>query len=402
MGSEKSGGAEVLMMQTVKLLRERGVEVDVFTSHHVKDRKVTPLRYINHNQCRASLRHKLREFQPDVAHVHNLYHALSPGILAELAACKKVRPLRVVLTAHDYHLACPNSGAMWYSSNNAVNLADRTRLRSLAYLLSRRWDRRGWAHSLLKLLQHVWNYRICNRRSAIDIVVSPSQFMHDIMHAAGVNSIHLPYPSPLVSKSILGQRSDQLTLLFAGRVEPEKGVAEFLECLPNEWPFDFIIVGNGSELERCQRVCNRRRIAERVTFTGRLSHDETLRAISQSHVLVLPSLWWENYPLSLLEALAMGTNILVSDCGGMREVVQVAGTGFKFVPSNQASLRDAIVGIHHQFAQGTLNSFTLSNELSQRDESWYIGKLMNLYRCDETDSTAFCQAAKQPAAGVIR
>src|SRR5207253_3285398 len=99
---ETGGGAEVILAQTIALLRRRGIVVDTFTSTDLASPRRTPLRYVDNPLARRALAAKLRAFRPDIVHLHNYYHVLSPGILVALERYKKRNPLRVVMTAHDY------------------------------------------------------------------------------------------------------------------------------------------------------------------------------------------------------------------------------------------------------------------------------------------------------------
>ena len=128
-------------------------------------------------------------------------------------------------------------------------------------------------------------------------------------------------------------------------------------------------------------MCRRRDLTDLVEFTGPLPHEQTLRHIRRSHVLVLPSLWYENAPLSLLEALAAGTNILTSDLGGMRETVETAGVGFTMTAGDPASLGEALDRIERAHAGGTLNDFDVSHLLESRSENAYTDALLELYQC---------------------
>jgi glycogen synthase len=101
--------------------------------------------------------------------------------------------------------------------------------------------------------------------------------------------------------------------------------------------------------------------------------------MAAAHVLVQPSLLFENYPLSLIEALSVGTNVLVADYGGMREMVVDSGVGYLFQPTDPASLRTAWTRIRDAFTAGTLNSFDVAPFLAQRDEQTYRDTLLRLY-----------------------
>ena len=371
------GGAEVLMDTTVSLLRDRGVDVELFTGDDVPAMRRTPLGYLDSSRARRALATRLERFDPDVVHLHNFYHLLSPGILQTISVHRRRRPLRVVMTAHDYHLVCPSSGLL-HVCNGSLRSADVDRLGDATYLLTRRWDERGMAHSMLKLAQHVWNYRMHRRREVIDCVICPSRFLEGVFARNGLPTLWLPNPAPAGRRS--GPRpADAVRLVFTGRVGPEKGVAEFLETLPADFPGGFTIVGDGPQLARCRAVVQRRGLDSIVEFTGRLPHDEALAVVARSHVLVLPSLCVENHPMSLLEALAAGTNILASNLGGMREIVETAGVGFVFDPHDPPDLCRALDRVVAAFREGTLNDFDASAFLQERGEQAYVDRLVEAF-----------------------
>ena len=375
--AEDLGGTEVLMARTLALLRTAGWDARPFTRADLPDPKLTPLRYLDNRVARLALRRTLAEFAPDVIHLHNYYHVLSPGVLAELARYKDRSGARVVMTAHDYHLVCPNSGATWFRRGEPMP-ADLNRIRSWGYLLGRRWDRRGRGYSALKVAQHVWHYRRTDRRTAIDLVISPSRFLQSAVARAGRPAVWLANPNPptLPGRS---KRPAELTLVFAGRVEPEKGLVRLLEMLPADFVGRLLVLGDGVDRPAAEAVCARRGLGDRVDFLGRRPHVEALGIIAAAHVLVLPSRWDENYPLSLIEALAAGTNLLVADRGGMREIVEDAGVGYRFRPDDAVSLAEQLRTIRDAHATGTLNAFDATAFLAGRDEASYLAGILRAY-----------------------
>ena len=120
---EDGGGAEVVIARTIELLRNGGADVALFTAADLPDRRPGVRRYLDNPIARRALSERLRTYRPDVVHLHNFYHVLSPGILAELERYRADRPLRVVMTVHDYHLICPNSGGTWYPRRSALPAA---------------------------------------------------------------------------------------------------------------------------------------------------------------------------------------------------------------------------------------------------------------------------------------
>jgi len=370
------GGAEVLMARTCGLLRDTGWDVRTFTEADLPDRRLTARRYLSNPVACAALSKVLADFRPEVVHLHNYYHILSPAILPLLGQYKRESGARVVMTAHDYHLVCPNSGGNWF--RRGPRLVDVDRLHSWRYLFSRRWDHRGLGYSSLKLLQHVLNYRFVDRRRAIDLVLCTCRFMQDLVARIGLPARHLANPSPPVVVKRC-ERPDELTLVFAGRIEPEKGIRRFLEALPADFSGRLKIVGEGADRDACEAICNSKKMASRVEFLGRQSHAQTVEAIASSHVAVVPSLLFETYPLVAQEALSVGTNVLVADYGGMREVVLDAGVGFRYDPFHPESLVEQIRTIEMAHRTNTLNSFDVSTFLASRTDETYLAGLLRAY-----------------------
>ena len=281
------------------------------------------------------------------------------------------------MTAHDYHVVCPNSGGNWF--RNGPRAIQPDRIGSWSDLLFRRWDHRGWPYSYLKVVQHIWHYRLRDRRRVIDVVLCPSRFLQDLVIRVGLKTVHVPLPNPPPA-SAAGPRPDRLTITFAGRIEPEKGLIQFLQNVPAGFGGRTQIVGDGADRTRAEEFVKSHGLADRVTFLGRRPHAETLRLIAESHVVLLPSVVLENYPLSLIEALSAGTNLLASDLGGMREIVNDSGVGYLFTPGNAAEIADRLDRIEAAHAAGTLNAFDASPFLGGRDEQAYREAVVRAYR----------------------
>jgi glycosyltransferase involved in cell wall biosynthesis len=375
---DAGGGAEVVMRRTIELQRRRGLAVDAFTSDDLPRARRTPLAYLHNAAACRALYDKIDAFRPDVVHLHNYYHVLSPGILAVLAETKCRRALRVVMTTHDFHLVCPNAGGNWFRHGTGLYETIDSGAIPLLSLLTRCWDHRGLAHSLLKVTQHLWSYRWHRRHRAIDLLICPSRFVETMLAPTGLPSCLLAHPAPAVPGAT-SRRPKGLSLVFAGRIEPEKGLYKFLDNLPVDYPATLTIIGAGSQLTRCQDLCLRRGLAGRTEFVGRLSHAVTLARIAGCHLLVQPSQMLETYGLTLIEALALGTNVLACDRGASAEIVADAGAGFVFDVNSRASLIRALDDIRQGHAAGTLNRFDLTRFLSQRSEAAHIDALLRLY-----------------------
>ena len=203
--------------------------------------------------------------------------------------------------------------------------------------------------------------------------------MPEPIRAANVRPTGLPTCGCPPGASVNGSRRGTWCFVFAGRVEPEKGLVEFLLQLPNDFDAMLNVIGDGSDLQRCRAICEARNCQNRVQFLGRLSHPETLVEIGRAHVLVQPSRVLETYGLTLIEALAMGTNLLVSNRGAAREIVDDASIGYLYDVNDSACLAERLNEIRSGHSAGTLNRFDASAFLAARDESAYVTSLVGIY-----------------------
>jgi glycosyltransferase involved in cell wall biosynthesis len=332
------GGAEVVAAAGAQALRARGHEVEMFTGDGVGLRR-TPFSYIDSGPARRSLRRAIARFHPDVVHLHNIYHLLSPGVLATVAHWKRDGRGVAVMTAHDAHLVCPNAGLRRFTRMGPVPI-DPAGPPSLPDLLLTRWDHRGPAHSLLKGLQHLWNYRLLGRLGAIDAIITPSRWGERLLTPLGRPVRVVPNPIEVPGSTRPPRPAGPLTLVFVGRVEPEKGLPEFVLMLRGVEGVRLEVVGEGEDIGRSRAAA----VAAGVEmhFHGRLARTAAIERIAASDALVLPSLCAENAPMVLFEAIAAGTPVLVSDRGGAGEIVEEFGVGRVFDPLDAASARAAV------------------------------------------------------------
>ena len=171
-----------------------------------------------------------------------------------------------------------------------------------------------------------------------------------------------------------------LQFIFAGRIEPEKGLYELLADWPADYPARLTVIGAGADLPRCRDICAVRGIAERVEFVGRLPHAETLARIAVLTCLVQPSRVLETYGLTLIEALAVGTNLLAADRGAAREICADASVGFLYHLDDPRSLATQLGAIRQRFEAGTLNCFDVGAFLTQRSEERHFEALLQIYQ----------------------
>ena len=352
------GGAERAYFDTAKVLSDRGHEVAFFSMRHPDNEPTAWDRYfvseseygsghsflekirlamgiIWNREAARNLERLIDAFHPDVAHLHNIYHQLSPSVIDTLR--KKKVP--IVMTLHDYKLISPNynlfvRGKIWNHSSGFRCVLDRCVKGSYAKSLVCALER--WIHSAIGIYGYV------------DAFIAPSRFLIRKFSEFGfrypigyVPQPLVPFPDPVNSSD--ASRKD---LLYFGRLSPEKGIETLIEAadlLGSE--SDIRIVGSG---EAVYEATLRRTAEERDTGSGRVLFlgakygAELEREIAEARAIIIPSVWYENMPYVLSESLARGKIVVASDIGGMTERIEDGVSGFLFEPGNVSALVNRI------------------------------------------------------------
>lgn len=344
----KRGGCEIIVESIESLLSTRNHRTHLLTSRELSPARRTPLDYIHSKHAQRALASRLRSDPPDVVLLHNFYHRLSPAILQPLAEAD----IPTIAFAHDAHLLCPNPTLTRYQGRDPCALDPRS---PLPPRWSTRWDRRSWAHSLLRAAQHAHAYDASLPHPTIRAVLAPSEFLTALLRKRGYHAKHIPLPAPPPSHAA-NRPHHPLALVFAGRIEPEKGLDRLVGSLPRDVAWTLRVIGQGSHRRTVERICSSRNIADRVTFEGQLSRAESQQAIATAHALVLPSVVHENSPLVILEAIAAGTAPVVTQLGGAPELAALAPTHAVFNPLDPTSIDRTIRELAATHDRGSLTT----------------------------------------------
>lgn len=275
------------------------------------------------------------DFRPDVVHLHNTYHHLSPSILGPLAR----RRVPAVMTLHDYKLACPtyrflDKGELCQAClGGHFTQAVRRRCKDGSLGSSAAMAAELAIHTALRAYRHV------------QLFVCPSRFMAGRMAAAGVFPDRLrwiPHFVEPVAEQVVEEAPASPSIVFAGRLSPEKGVDTLIEAVGRlSVGVQLDIAGEGPDRARLEDVASRVGNG-RVRFLGRLDGEAMDALIRDALALVLPSRWYENQPMVVLEAFARRVPVVASDLGGTPELIRHRTDGFLVPPDDPGALAAAL------------------------------------------------------------
>ncbi|MFH0972526.1 MAG: glycosyltransferase family 4 protein [Patescibacteria group bacterium] len=354
------GGGERYFFEVSKLLKNHGHEVIFFSMKHKKnnfseyekyfvdylDFTKIKLSFSNFQpagrafyslEARKKINKLIKETKPDVAHIHNIDHQISPSILHVL----KKHKIPVVMTLHHYKLICPN----YYLFNNRV--CEKCKKYKYYNCILNKCIKNSYLASLLVCLEMYFHKALKIYKKNVDIFISPSQFMKDKCVEFGIDAkkiIVLPHfvNSELgIRNQELGIR-DQKYILYFGRLAKEKGVDILLEAMKHiKHQVRLKIVGDGPEKNNYQLSIINYQL-NNVDFLGHLEGRGLEKVITEAMFIVVPSIGNEVFGLVILESFALGKPVIASKIGGIPEVINDHKTGLLFNPGDAKDLAQKI------------------------------------------------------------
>lgn len=283
-----------------------------------------------------AIKREVERLRPDVVHVHNTFPLISPAIFHAVGS-KAAR----VLTLHNYRLFCPAAIPMRAGKTCTECLEARSVLPAV-----RHGCYRGSRLATVPLAGSVALHRALGTwTNQVDAFIALSDFQRVLMAEAGLPlaKVHVKpnfYPGRPAVHDWSGRRQ---AVVFAGRLTAEKGVRALLDawCLWGSSAPELRILGDG-ELRSELKGLAARNPQVPIRFLGQLPSADAQQEIAHSRLLVLPSEWFEGFPMVVREAFAFGTPAAVSDIGPLPSIVQHGENGLVFKPGDPLSILNVV------------------------------------------------------------
>jgi glycosyltransferase involved in cell wall biosynthesis len=344
------------MLDLVDLQRAAGHEVELFGMDHpdnppqrfaahfpnsvrldpppteARRRVAAAGRMIYSRAARRGMEAVVRSFRPDVVHLHNIYHQLSPSVLVPLARAG----VPIVMTVHDYKLVCPT-----YLFLDHGRVCEACLDGFFGHAIARRCkDDSLGASAVLALESTV--HRLTRAYEPVRVFICPSHFLAGKLSRAGVYPDRLRVLGHFVNAGAVAPKTEPGgPVVYAGRLWPEKGVDVLIEAMARLGRGQLAVAGDGPERPRLERLAAAR-APGRVRFHGRLPKDEVLALVRSGTVLAVPSRSQENQPMVVLEAFACGVPVVTSALGGLPELVRPGRNGDSAPPEDPEALAAAL------------------------------------------------------------
>jgi glycosyltransferase involved in cell wall biosynthesis len=359
-------GAETMMFRTADLLRAHGHEVSFFAMQDPRNAPCAESKYFPRGryygaehgairrvrdgaasiyslEARRALRRLVKNVQPDVAHLHNVYHQLTLSVVDELADTN----IPIIMTLHDYKPVCPSYTL--YTDNEPCH---RCVTGTPIHAVKHRCVKGSRAASALGAMEAVAT-RVRRTYHRVDAFIAPSRHIAAMMVAGGhpAERIHV-IPNFVADEQFAGpgmrELPDQPTFLFVGRLEEVKGVDVLLAATrATGGAISVTIVGDGP----LEPAVTRAQSDGVVRYLGRRSWEEISQLMDRANALVVPSLWEENCPMVALEAGARGCPVIAADRGGLKELVTHGYDGLLVRAGDADALAEAMLGLGSDIAR---------------------------------------------------
>jgi glycosyltransferase involved in cell wall biosynthesis len=306
----------------------------------IKLRPASLLRYIDRSvysiEARWRLSRLLRETGGgDIAYLLNIYNYMSPSIIHTF----RKRGIPVVMRLGDYNLQCPSY--LFLRSGRPCTLCMRG---SYWQGLRHRCVKYSAAASALRMLA-MYVHKVLNLYANVDAFVVPCDFMRRQLVQGGFNEdrIHV-IRSPAVSETAQAAGAGRRSILYFGRISPEKGLDTLIEAWGRLADAPELILAGRSydgEQERLEKLVPPAG-RNRITFAGFQDAHRLGKLIDEALLTVVPSRWYDNAPLSVHESFLHATPVVAARIGGIPEQVQDGVTGMLFEPDSVEGLRTAL------------------------------------------------------------
>ena len=358
------GGAERAYFDLKKILENNGHEVAHFSTKHPRTipsnwdkyfvsyyelgedaehsllNKIRVVFRIWYNfETRRKLRELLKEFKPDVAHLHNIFHHLSPSVIDEL----KKQGVPMVMTLHDFQFVCPNNilfanGKIWEESKNG----------KFYKCVSDKCVRGSYLKSFVCMIE-TYLHKLLGMLDKVEVLTAPSDFLSAKAREFGFKRKIIKLPNPIIFGSDVAdcdEEKDSRTeryVLYFGRLSEEKGVDDLLEAFEKVRTDAILCVaGDGPERAKLEQMVGELKINSRVRFLGHIGKKKLNGIIKKALFVVSPSRCYENAPYTILETMSLKKLIICANLGGPNEIVKDGKSGLLFEAGNRDNLAKKI------------------------------------------------------------
>lgn len=330
------GGSESYMLYLGEHLKKLGHEIEYFGMYdenntvgnsigkytqnmdfHSKGlaRFLYPFKIIYSREAKKKIMQVIDDFKPDIVHMNNINFQLTPSIIYGI----KKKGVKLVQTVHDYQMICPNHLLYNFDKNTPCEKCVKG---SHINCIKNKCIHNSTVKSILGVIEAKL-YSLLKTYKKVDLFVCPSNFLENkLLSAKGyykgkTKTIHNFIDKEKFSNT---DRKEDSYIVFIGRLSKEKGIEYIAKTAKLLGEYTFVIAGSGPDEGMLKGIDN-------IKLAGFVTGNDLTELMGNAKLLLLPSVCYENCPLSILEAHSMGVPVVTMNSGGMAELVKDGVTG---------------------------------------------------------------------------
>ena len=321
-------------------------------------------------EARQKMSKLLKDNSVDIAHFHIFQHQISPSVFGPLR--KKKIPL--VLTLHDLKPICPN-----YKMYVKGAVCEACKGREFYNCFINKCMMGSRLKSLISTIEMYFHYMMGYYQN-VDRYIAVSNFYRNKMIEYGFSEEQVRYiPNYIDANKYNLPYADKGYGLYFGRLSYEKGVDHLLEAAAIASDITFYIAGTGPSEEHLRNIVDKNQLSN-VKFLGFVSGDDLQILISNASFTIMPSIWYENCPMSVLESLALKTPVIGANIGGIPELVDNDVDGLTYEAGNVGALVSSIKSLMQSTdKRRTMGEFGRMKIIDRFNKETHYQQLMLLY-----------------------
>lgn len=386
----RRGGADVVYLNTGEILNKLGHTVIFFAFNNANNIKCAQdsyfvdvpsktgkgLNYFYNKQAALRLEQLIRAEKPDIAHLHLFWGGLTPSICIVL----KKYNIPIVHTVHDYSLICPVYTFKRYDGS----ICEACQGKYFFKCIYKRCFKRSFLKSFILASTMYFRNILYHPLKLIDGFIFVSEFAYNK---------HIQYMPKLIKSnatvlynfnhSTLSTnvgKSDNKYFLYYGRLSYEKGLFTLIKAFSQLKDITLKIVGTGPQEAKLKEVTFKER-ADNIDFVGYKSGEELKSIVSNAFFTIVPSEWYENNPMTVIESYSAGVPVIGTNVGGIPEIIIEGETGFLFEMKNVNQLIETVMKANNLLSQEYERMSDQATKYANDNFSkeLYVQKLINFY-----------------------
>jgi glycosyltransferase involved in cell wall biosynthesis len=376
---QQLGGEDSVVDDEIKMLRENGHEVHEYRRNNVDINNMSKFRlFVDTIWSRKTVKEVselISKVSPDIVHAHNTFPLVSPSLFWVVSSAR----IPIIQTIHNFRLSCLQ--AMFLRDNKVCELCKgKIPWRGVVH----KCYRNSFISSFVLACMLMFHRVLGTFTRQISAYIALNGFCKNKLIEIGINpsAIRVKPNFVRVSASVSPEKTGNP--LYVGRLSQEKGISVLLDVIKKMPSQQFDIVGDGPLIHEFDGIAN-------VNVFGELGYEAVITKISNAPYLIMPSIWYENMPRTLVEAFSCGTPVIASNIGALKCLIKDKVTGLLFEPGSHDSLYDAVMWAKNNVAQMTdmgKEAYVEFNEKYTSQKNYLALNRIYLEVIDEVNSKA--------------